>query len=487
MSFCSLNFLAFLLIISLLYHIMPCKFKNHFLLLASYGFYGLYSWKVLPFLFFFTLFIYFFGLLVYQWNQKLVLFAVVILVLMPLLVCKYFNFGIIWLERFLHLLQLSFQFSHVSIVLPLGISYFSFKSLGYLIDVYQHKTEPEKNFFALALFVTFFPEMLVGPIDRTSNLLKQINQDLPKDLWNNIEKGVILLLGGYFEKLVVADRLAIIVDTVYGNLYSYEGFYVVLAVFCYSLQIYFDFAGCTCMALGCGKILGYSLPENFRQPYLAVSVEDFWRRWHISLTSWLRDYIYIPLGGNRKGVFRKYVNVMIVFLVSGLWHGAGMNFVIWGGMNGVFQIAGIRLKSIKSKLYQWMHIQETSEVCIWWKRVWVFVWMTCAWIFFRANNLSQAFFVFRKIFSAWNPWVLFDGSIYELGISQKSCYLLISLLVIMLIVSLLHERNVSISAWYGKQSYVVKCVVTYILIFAIIIFGIYGSAYNASDFIYMQF
>lgn len=465
MSFNSISFLIFLTIGLCIYRISPDKCRNVVLLLISYAFYGLYNWKVLLFLIGFSLINYFFGRILEQKKNKVLLYGAVITALLPLLLCKYTS----W-----------------SIVLPLGISYFTFKSVGYLADVYKGKINAEKNIILLCSFISFLPEMLIGPIDRAKDLIPQLREGRKPDV-KEMEVGIFLLLGGYFEKMVVADRLGIIVNQVYGDLNAYGGIVIFLAIVAYSLQIYFDFAGCTYMALGVGRIFGFYLPENFRQPYLAVSVEDFWHRWHLSLTSWLRDYVYIPLGGNRKGVVRKYFNVMAVFFVSGIWHGAGLNFIIWGALNGLFQIIGTMLRKTKSKLYKICSIEESSKICIWWKRCWTFLWMTIAWVFFRSQSVGEAIFVFKRLFSSWNPWVLSDGTLYELGLSSKNVTLLLLMLILMAIIEVLHERKISLSKWVVEQNFIVKCVISYITIFAVIIFGIYGTTYDAGSFIYMQF
>ncbi len=466
MSFNSFDFLIFLGLGMIFYYISPQKCKSIVLLLISYAFYGSYNWKVLLFLIGFSVVIYLYGRCLETKKKKIFLYGAVFTALLPLLLCKY---------------------SRWNLVLPLGISYFTFKSIGYLADIYKGKIKAEKNIILVCSFIAFFPEMLIGPIDRAENLLPQLkNREVRAD-WENIQKGIFILLGGYFEKMVIADRLGILVDHVYNGLYVYEGFIILVAVFGYSFQIYLDFAGCTHMALGVGRILGFSLPENFKQPYLAVSVADFWRRWHISLTSWLRDFIYIPLGGNRRGMIRKYVNIMIVFLISGVWHGTGICFLIWGGLNGIFQIVGACTNKVRKNCYTLLHIRDTSMVCIWWKRIWTFLWMSFAWIFFRMPSISDAILVLKKAVSKWNPWTLFDGSLFNLGLSQTNMYLLLILLMVMLLIDLLHEQGVSFSSWMTKCSFPVKCVLSYGIIFAIIILGIYGDAYDAGSFIYMQF
>lgn len=486
MPFNSLGFLAFLSILVICWYIFPAKLRPYIMLLASAVFYGIYSIKALVILFVYTLIVYFAAIIVDKKKNKLTLAATVIVGLLPLFVFKYLNFSIGILDRILSKLNISQAAHSISLILPLGISYFSFKSVSYIIDVYKGKTSPEKNYINVAVFVSFFPEMLVGPIDRAENLLTQIKEKKGAD-WQTFQAGVLILAGGFFQKMVVADRIGVYVDTVYSDLYKYEGLIVVLAACFYSLQIYFDFAGCTNMVIGMGKMMGFDLPINFEQPYLGVSVADFWRRWHISLTKWLRDYIYIPLGGNRKGTVRKYINVMIVFLISGIWHGAGFNFVVWGGLNGLFQIVGTILSGSKQKMYEFIKIKEDSVLLKWWKRAGTFILMTICWIFFRADNISHARLIYEQMFKCFNPWVFFDGTLYEMGLSEKSFHLLLVLLLIMLVYSLLCEAGHKPVEWILGRHFMTKCVAFYIVFFAVVILGIYGANQDWGNFIYVQF
>ncbi len=486
MPFNSLGFLFFLGVLVLLWYVLPNKLRPYLILAASLLFYGIYSIKALIILLVYIGIVYAEGRLLGKKKTKPVLALCIVVGTLPLFVFKYLNFSISIADKVLNVLKISGSSHSVSLILPLGISYFTFKSLSYLIDIYKERIEPEKNVLFFAAFVSFFPEMLVGPIDRADNLLVQIKENRGAD-WYGFEKGVLIIAGGFFQKMVVADRIGLYVDTVYSNLYATEGLIVVLAACLYSLQIYFDFAGCTNMVIGMGKMMGFELPENFRQPYLGVSVADFWRRWHISLTRWLRDYIYIPLGGNRKGTVRKYINVMIVFLISGLWHGAGFNFIIWGGLNGLFQVIGTILEGTKNRIYGFFKISTDSGIVKQFKRLGTFILMTICWTFFRAESMAHAKLIFEQMFKSFNPWVFFDGTILDMGLSEKNLHLLILLLVIMLIYALITEAGVSVTDWVLKRHFVTKCVVFYIVFFAIIILGIYGNAQDWGNFIYVQF
>ncbi len=486
MTFNSFEFLGFFLAVCFLYYVLPKKARAVLMAVASLGFYALYDLRLTAFLSVYILFVYTIGIAFSKKKGKAVVFLSIVLALLPLLVCKYTNFGLSILDKVASLFKLSNATHVITIVAPLGISYFTFKSVGYLVDVYKGKIKAESDFITFFAYISFFPEMLTGPIDRSDNLLVQLKEGGPKR-WSDLERGVLLLLFGFFEKMCIADRLGIVVDHVYSNLRSYSGVVVMLAIAFYSIQIYMDFAGCTHMALGVGKALGFDLPENFKEPYMATSVQEFWQSWHMSLMGWLKEYIYIPLGGNRKGIFRKYLNMMVVFFVSGLWHGAGFSFIVWGCLNGLLQIGGMLLGKRKQALYNALGIKETSEGLRWWKRIGVFILMSCTWVFFRAGSLGFAISVFRRAACRLNPWCLFDGTLFTLGLNEKNFHLLLLLLIFVAIFDYTRVRGFKPLEWAISAHWIFKCVVFLALLFTVIIFGIYGTAYDASSFIYMQF
>lgn len=280
-----------------------------------------------------------------------------------------------------------------SILLPVGISFYLFMSMGYVVDVYRGTIPAEKNLIPYALFVSFFLTILSGPIERAGNMLVQFKTDFLKNIMFDavrIRDGFVRMLWGYFMKLVLADRIAILVDQVYASPEKYGGAIVAAASILYTLQIYCDFAGYSNIAIGVAQTLGIKVMDNFRSPYLADSISDFWRRWHISLSSWFRDYVYIPLGGNRKGKIRKYLNIMIVFLLSGLWHGAGWTFVLWGGLHGLYQVVGALLKPVKKKLTALLGVENNSISIRLVKIGATFFLVNSAWILFRAHQIQQS-------------------------------------------------------------------------------------------------
>ena len=361
MLFNSYQFLIFFPVVVLLYYVIPPKIRYLWLLAASYYFYMCWNAKYALLLLSSTLVTYISGYLIdrirqarypqkkEQRRKSWVVAACCAINLGILFYFKYANFTIEVLKRAFELIHIQWNPPHADVLLPVGISFYTFQALSYTIDVYRGEIPAEKNFFRYALFVSFFPQLVAGPIERSKNLLTQLAA--PSSF--NAEKaksGLLLMLWGFFLKTVLADRIAIFVDFVYGNFEKYNGLYIAVATVLFAVQIYCDFAGYSTIAIGAAEVLGIDLMENFDAPYLVTSVAAFWRRWHISLTSWFKDYLYIPLGGSRKGVYRKYVNKMIVFLLSGLWHGADFSYVVWGALNGAYQIIGEILMPLRSKI-----------------------------------------------------------------------------------------------------------------------------------------
>lgn len=343
MLFNSYNFLIFFPIVTLIYYLIPQKIKYIWLLLASYYFYMCWNAKYVLILLFSTTITYVSGLLITRANKckeehkkikmkKIFVALSFIINLAILFLFKYFDFAIDNVNRVLSHFSMQIINPSFDVILPVGISFYIFQALSYTVDVYRNDVKAEKNFLKYALFVSFFPQLVAGPIERSKNLLKQVHEKHYFD-GQRVKDGLLLMIWGGFQKIVIADRVAIVVDTVFNNFPQYGGMYIVVAAILFAFQIYCDFSGYSIIAIGAAKVMGFELMENFNAPYMSMSVAEFWRRWHISLSSWFRDYLYIPLGGNRKGKLRKYINLMIVFIVSGLWHGAQWSFIVWGALN----------------------------------------------------------------------------------------------------------------------------------------------------------
>lgn len=498
MLFNSIEFLIFFPIVLLLYFIIPNKVKYLLLLAASYFFYMCWNVKYVLLILATTIVTYISGILLEKVKAKdleerilarkknMIVAASCIANLGILFYFKYINFALDILSDVFSIIHVKLNVPTFDIILPVGISFYTFQALSYTVDVYRDEIYAEKNFFRYALFVSFFPQLVAGPIERSKNLLKQLV--VPQKFnFENFREGFLLMLWGYFLKIVMADRIAIFVDTVYGNYFTYGGCYLIVATILFAFQIYCDFAGYSVIAMGAAKILGISLMENFDAPYLSTSVTEFWRRWHISLTSWFKDYLYIPLGGSRKGKLRKYLNKMLVFLVSGLWHGAQFSYVAWGGLNGLYQVIGEILQPFRDKAVKVLRLNRDSLGHKLLHVIGTFILVDFSWIFFRANRFMDAFEIIRQMFTVNNSWILFDGSLYDCGLDIKNYWVMIFGIAVLLIVDLCKIKGIAIREIIAKQDYWFKWIVIDAAIIILLVFGMWGSLYDEANFIYFQF
>ncbi len=335
-----------------------------------------------------------------KWGKrKHLVWLFALLGLLPLLVFKYYNFLNDSLTAWLAVVGLKFSLPGLNWAVPVGISFFTFQAVGYMLDVYHGRVKAEKNLLDYVLFVSFFPQVMSGPISKADELLPQIKNPHTFN-YEQGKQGLKYLLWGMFIKLVIADRLGLFVDTVYANYIHYSGATCLVASIFYTLQIYCDFAGYSLMAIGLARTLGFNLINNFKRPYLATSITDFWRRWHISLTRWLTQQIYIPLGGSRCGKLRTYWNIFITFLVSGIWHGANWTFIVWGVMHGVFQIV--------EKALGWQKYEGDNWAVRGIRIIITFLLVNFAWVFFRMPSICDAWGVIVRIFTAFGTPNLSD-------------------------------------------------------------------------------
>ena len=429
MLFNSIDFLIFLPIVLVIYYIIPMKYKHIWLLISSYYFYMCWNAKYVLLIFVSTVITYLSGILIDKvektWSdvdnlgkyKKLILALSFVSNLGILFYFKYINFTLDIVTRVLSKMNISMNVPVFDVILPVGISFYTFQALSYSVDVYRGEVAPEHDFFRYALFVSFFPQLVAGPIERSKNLLTQLREPRKFDFGYAFD-GILLMLWGFFLKIVLADRIAIFVDTAYGDCEHYQGIYLIVATVLFAVQIYCDFSGYSSIAMGTAKLLGIELMDNFNAPYLSTSVADFWRRWHISLTSWFKDYLYIPLGGSRRGTFRKYINKMIVFILSGLWHGAQLTFVVWGAINGLYQVIGEVLMPIRKKVSDIIGINRNSEGVYALSVLATFALVDFTWIFFRADSLGRAIYIIKSILNTENIWTLFDGSLYNCGLDE---------------------------------------------------------------------
>jgi Predicted membrane protein involved in D-alanine export len=502
MNFNSYEFLIFFPVVVLIYFIIPKKARYIWLLIASYFFYMSWNPKYGLLLLFATCTTYIGSRLINHANltikdealckkrKKIFVILSILINLSVLFFFKYYNFFMDNINGLLSSMNMQMVDRPFDIVLPVGISFFTFQALGYIIDVYRKDVQAEKNFFRYALFVSFFPTLLSGPIERSKNLLKQIDEIEKIRVWNfkNVSSGLAIMLWGFFMKLVIADRISVLVATVYNSYWMYGSVELILAAVIFAIQIYCDFAGYSTIAIGAAKVMGFDLMENFRTPYLASGIRDFWRRWHIALSTWFRDYLYIPLGGNRCSKRRKYFNTMVTFLVSGLWHGANWTFLMWGAIHGAFQILEAEISPRFKKLNDKLGTKVESFSYRFGIIFITFTIVCFAWIFFRSATISDAFNYISRIFTKWDPWVLFNDSLYNLGLSAKEFNIAIVAIATLLLFDIIkYVRKEDPYVFLDKQCIWFRWLIYIVLIFAIVIFGIYGPAYDKSSFIYFQF
>lgn len=381
--------------------------------------------------------------------------------------------------------HIEINISDFDILLPVGISFYIFQSLGYMIDVYRDEIPAEKNFFRYALFVSFFPQLVAGPIERSKNLLIQLKNPVKFNV-KNAEWGLLTMAYGLFLKLVIADNIAVIVDGMFENTADCSTMALLTAVILFAFQIYGDFQGYTQLAIGSALVFGIHINENFNAPYFARSIKDFWKRWHISLTSWFTDYLYIPLGGNRKGKIRKQVNTLIVFICSGLWHGAGWHFAVWGALNGIFSVLEDILRPFYHKVISVLKIRENTITWRWLRVAVTFCLVDFTWLFFRAASLGDAIRLLKRFALEFRPqWFLSGNLPAVFGGDANFMIIMVSLLVLFAIDFLLY-KGIDFRTIIFRQQIVFRWAI-YLLIFLIIIsWGAYG-AYEQTQFIYFQF
>ena len=490
MVFNSYSFLIFFPIVVLVNFLIPKKAQYLWLLVASYYFYMNWDARYVLLLLFSTTVTYLCGLVIERTTlpktKKMALAVGFVLNIGVLFFFKYFDFAIETVNLLLSGTGLSVPNPDFNILLPVGISFYIFQALSYIMDVYRKEITAEKNFLKYALFVSFFPQLVAGPIERSKNLIRQVNETHRFD-YEKMRDGLLIMSWGYFLKLVIADRVAIIVDTVYGSYTEYGGVYLIVASVLFAVQIYCDFAGYSTIAIGAAKILGFQLMENFNCPYFSRSIAEFWRRWHISLSSWFRDYLYIPLGGNRKGTVRKYVNIMIVFLVSGLWHGAAGTYVVWGFIHGLYQVIGALTRPVRDKLNVLFDMKPESIGHRLMSGLVTFALVDFAWIFFRAESLDAAVEIIKSMVHIGNISILWNGALYELGVSARGFLIMMFSIVVLLAADLMKYKGIQVRKLILEQELWCRWICYIAIVMFVLIFGIWGGSYDAASFIYFQF
>ncbi|MBL4679019.1 MAG: MBOAT family protein [Mucilaginibacter sp.] len=477
MIFNSFEFLFFFPIVTTLYFILPFKFRWILLLTASCIFYMFFVPVYILILLVTILIDYFAAIYIAKSTgrkKKIYLAASIISTCLVLFVFKYFNFFNDNFALIAKAAHWNYPIHALKILLPIGLSFHTFQSLSYVVEVYRGNQKPETHFGIYSLYVMFYPQLVAGPIERPQNILYQFYEKHKFD-YDNVVYGLKLMLWGYFKKIVIADRLSIYVNSVYNNQSHHNGTTLFIATIFFAIQIYCDFSGYSEIAIGSARVMGFKLMTNFNRPYFAKSVSEFWKRWHISLSTWFRDYVYIPLGGNRVIKPLVYFNLFITFLLSGLWHGANWTYVIWGGLNGLYLLIGLSLHNLKSGIRHQVNKYHIEKLDTFINIVITFVLILFSWIFFRANNINDAKEIIIKII--FNRGPLFVDSIRDMAMS-------IFFTLILLLTEFFEEYKVfnKLSLYNNKFS-LVRYATYCAIIIAIVLFG----AFDGSQFIYFQF
>lgn len=501
MMFNSMQFAIFFPVAVLFYFVIPYRVRNLYLLALSYFYYMCWNPKYALLLLASTVITYASGLVIGMQSadengresadangmqgtalrRKAAVAVSFILNIAILGFFKYFGFAVTSIQYAAQKLGVSVSVPAFDVLLPVGISFYIFQALSYTMDVYRGEIGPEKDFFKYALFVSFFPQLVAGPIERSKNLLRQFDERHDFD-YDRVREGLTRMLWGFFMKLVLAQRLAIIADLIYESAGERTGYQLCLGTFAFAFQIYCDFASYSEIAIGAAEVMGFELMENFRQPFFARSCKELWNRWHISLNTWFRDYLYFPLGGSRKGKIRKHVNLMIVFLVSGLWHGAAWTYVIWGGLSGLFQVLGEVLAPVRRKLGGLLKYNRDSVFGIIFSTVCTFLLFCFSLVFFRSESVGQAMMIMGKIFTGLGFLSILTTSPFSLGLGAYHLMILVLAMVILFAVDLCREKGIG-AARLGQCAWYVRWSVYFVFVGLILL----SANFGAEEFIYFQF
>ncbi len=469
MLFNSISFFIFFPVVTMLYFALSHQYRWMFLLAASSIFYMAFiPWYIL--ILAVTIGIdYYAGIRIETTEghrRKAWLVASIVSTCLVLIVFKYFNFFNTNLSVIADFFHWNYPIGFINIILPIGLSFHTFQSLAYVIEVYRGNQKAERHFGIYSLYVMFYPQLVAGPIERPQNLIHQFYEKHQFE-YAPVVEGLRKMLWGFFKKMVIADNLALYVNVAYGNPINFSGLALLTASFFFALQIYCDFSGYSDIAIGSAKVMGFNLMENFKNPYLSTSIAEFWRRWHISLSTWFRDYVYIPLGGNRIDRRRWYRNIMITFILSGLWHGANWTYVIWGALHGALLI----LSRSAEKVF--------NIGSVWLKRLWVFILVLIAWVFFRANTLADAGYILKKSVSDLH----INGWLAPISYNRGHFVLMLGLIVVLFITELIEYKRGNTASVIGAQKKWVRYAIYFILIMSVMNLGVTREV----PFIYFQF
>ncbi|MBX7226697.1 MAG: MBOAT family protein [Chitinophagales bacterium] len=483
MLFNSFQFAIFWIVVTSTYFLLPHRLRWLLLLISSCYFYMVFKPIYILILGFTIVIDYFAGIMIEQAEgakRKQYLLYSLIANIGVLAVFKYWNF---FNENFSFLTQnLGFQnpIPMLEILLPIGLSFHTFQAMSYTIEVYRGHQKAETHFGIYALYVMFYPQLVAGPIERPQNVLHQYHEKHKFNYYNLVE-GLKYMIIGFFKKVVIADRLAMMADVVYNNPTQHEGIPVILATFFFSIQIYCDFSGYSDIAIGTAKIMGFDLMDNFRVPYYSTSISEFWKRWHISLSTWFRDYLYISMGGNRTSKPRWYFNLFFTFLVSGFWHGANWTFIIWGAIHGFYLVFAIVTENIRSHINKALGLVKVPFLLHFVQMIITYLLVCFAWIFFRARNVTDAFEIIRRI-----PRISFksiDEQVLSICSNKPEFLIAIGSILLLEIIHQLQRREQYSRNIFGSYPTWLRWSVFYVMIFMIILTGVQ----EGGNFIYFQF
>ncbi|MBQ7500090.1 MAG: MBOAT family protein [Clostridia bacterium] len=488
MIFNSLTFVVFFIAVAVSYYLVPHKLRYPHLLAASLIFYMWSDPASVIWLAITTLVTWFAGILIgsgkSKSSKKTWLIISLVINFGILFVFKYFNLFGEGVNALFGLLGSKYEIARSSLAAPIGISFYTFQAVGYTIDVYRGKKEPQKNLLKYSVFVSFFPVILSGPIQRSDVLMPQL-EEYHKFDYGLVTSGLKLCTMGLFKKIVVADTIAVYVNNVFGNIDAYDGFGLIVASILFTLQIYCDFSGYSDIAIGVARILGFRLGKNFDHPYFSTSIKDFWKRWHISLSSWFGSYLYIPLGGNRCSKARKYFNIMVTFLVSGIWHGASLTFIVWGALHGVYRVFGEITLPLREKIHKAVHYDKAKRLK---KAVSIFITFSLvsfAWIFFKASDIGDAFRFVGRLFTfneGFGSRSYFFTELKNIFGERREMYLSAIVLPTFLFVSVFDHFK-PLGAFISRRPQFIRFL---IYLFAILFIAIFARP-DMQDFIYVQF
>jgi alginate O-acetyltransferase complex protein AlgI len=488
--FNSLHFLVFFIGVTAVYFALPQKYRWMLLLGSSCYFYMVFVPVYILILGFTIMVDYLAGIYIEKSEGKIrrnFLFASLVVNIGTLAVFKYYNFLNDNITTFLYGAGYENPIPYLDILLPIGLSFHTFQAMSYTIEVYRGNQKAERHFGIYSLYVMFYPQLVAGPIERPQNLLPQFHEEKSYD-YQRVTDGLKLMAWGLFKKVVIADRVATVVDNVYDNPMNYNGTAFIIATILFSFQIFCDFSGYSDIAIGSAQVMGFKLMKNFDSPYQSRSIQEFWSRWHISLSTWFKDYLYIPLGGNRVKIYRWYLNLFIVFLVSGLWHGANWTFVVWGALHGFYLIFALITASIRTKLLILTGLVKLPRLINFFNVFITFSLVSFAWIFFRAKSLPIALHIVEE-----SAIGLYDNLIdlttnktlnFRLGLGISPVELTIAIFSIILM-ELVHlkQRRGSVRVWISSLPVYQRWSLYYLLALSILLFGVFDQ----SSFIYFQF